>query len=56
MEPMAIVAGFVPHLSGFLQWFFVLLLVGLVGLVGLFFIYVAVQLVRNPGRGAPPRR
>jgi hypothetical protein len=39
----------------FLQLVFVGLLVGLVGLVGLFFLYLAAQLIRNPGR-APRRR
>jgi hypothetical protein len=47
---MAIIAGLLPHLSGFLQYFFVGLLIVLVGLVGLFFGYLALQLVRNPGR------
>ncbi len=46
-------AGLLPHLSGFLQYFFVGLLVMLVGIVGVFFVYVAAQLLRNPGR--PPR-
>jgi hypothetical protein len=45
-----IIAGVFPHLSGFLQYFFVGLLVVLVGLVGLFFVFLVVQLVRNPGR------
>lgn len=47
---MAILADLLPHLSGFLQYFFVGLLVVLVGLVGLFFVFLVVQLVRNPGR------
>jgi hypothetical protein len=38
----------------FLQLVFVGLLVALVGIVGLFFLYLATQLIRNPGR--PPRR
>jgi hypothetical protein len=38
----------------FLQLVFVGLLVALVGIVGLFFLYLAAQLIRNPGR--PPRR
>jgi hypothetical protein len=42
-------------IQGFLEWFFVGLLVALVGVVGLFFLYLAAQLVRNPGR-APRRR
>ena len=41
-------------IQGFLEWFFVGLLVSLLGIVGLFFLYAASQLVRNPGR--PPRR
>lgn len=44
------IAGLLPHLSGFLQYFFVGLLVVLVGIVGLFFLFLVVQLVRNPGR------
>jgi hypothetical protein len=43
-------------ISGFLEWFFVLLLVGLVGATGLFAAFVAAQLFRNPGRGGPDRR
>ena len=46
----SIIAGLLPHLSGFMQYFFVGLLVVLVGLVGLFFLFLVVQLVRNPGR------
>lgn len=41
-------------IQGFLEWFFVGLLVALVGVVGLFFLYLVAQLLRNPGR--PPRR
>jgi len=52
----AMVAGLLPHLSGFLQYFFVGLLVVLVGAVGVFFVFLAVQLVRNPGRRGAPRR
>jgi hypothetical protein len=44
------IAGLLPHLSGFLQYFFVGLLVVMVGLVGLFFVFLVVQLVRNPAR------
>ena len=47
---MALIAGLLPHLSGFLQYFFVGLLVVLVGAVGLFFVFLVVQLFRNPGR------
>jgi hypothetical protein len=39
----------------FLQSFFVGLLVVLVGVVGLFFVYLAAQLLRNPGRGPHTR-
>jgi len=35
---------------GLLEWFFAGLLAMLVGVVGLFFLYVAVQLFRNPSR------
>jgi tetrahydromethanopterin S-methyltransferase subunit B len=42
-------------IQGFLEWFFVGLLVALVGVVGLFALYLVAQLVRNPGR-APKRR
>ena len=41
-------------IQGFLEWFFVGLLVALLGVVGLFSIYAASQMVRNPGRS--PRR
>lgn len=42
---------------GLLEWFFALLLAGLVGLVGLVFVYMIVQLFVNPGRrrGTHPR-
>ena len=50
MPVMAMMAGWVPELSGFLQFFFVGLLLLLVAVVGLFFLYVAGQLFRNPGR------
>jgi threonine/homoserine/homoserine lactone efflux protein len=39
----------------FLQFFFVGLLVILVGVVGLFFVFLAAQLIRNPGRGPRTR-
>ena len=35
---------------GLLEWFFVLLLVGLTGAVGLAFLYFVGQLFVNPGR------
>jgi hypothetical protein len=41
---------------GLLEWFFALLLAGLVGVVGLVFLYLVAQLFLNPGRrGARPR-
>jgi hypothetical protein len=43
-------------ISGFLEWFFVLLLVALVGATGLFALFVAAQLFRNPARRDPSRR
>jgi hypothetical protein len=43
-------------ISGFLEWFFVLLLVALVGATGLFALFVAAQLFRNPARRNPSRR
>jgi hypothetical protein len=57
MDAMAtMLADLLPHLSGFLQYFFVGLLVVLVGLVGLFFAFLVVQLIRNPARrGNGPR-
>ena len=41
-------------IQGFLEWFFVCLLASLVLIVGAFFLFLAAQLLRNPGR--PPRR
>lgn len=35
---------------GLLEWFFAGLLTALVGLVGLVFLYMVVQLFRNPAR------
>jgi hypothetical protein len=43
-------------IQGFLEWFFVGLLVALVGVVGLFALYLATQLLRNPGRQPKRRR
>jgi len=43
-------------IQGFLEWFFVGLLVALVGVVGLFALYLVAQLVRNPGRKPKRRR
>lgn len=48
---MTLLGGWVPRLSGFIEWFFAGLLVFLVAVVGVFFLYVAGQLFRNPGRG-----
>jgi hypothetical protein len=47
---MAAMAPAALAISGFLEWFFVALLVALVGATGLFGVFVAVQLFRNPGR------
>ncbi|MEX0833907.1 MAG: hypothetical protein WD757_01800 [Actinomycetota bacterium] len=35
---------------GLLEWFFLVLLVGLVGAAGLFGVYMVLQLFRNPPR------
>ena len=35
---------------GFLEWFFVIALLGLTGAVGLAFVYIVAQLFLNPGR------
>jgi hypothetical protein len=43
-------------ISGFLEWFFVLLLTGLVGAAGLFALFVFAQLFRNPARRGGPGR
>jgi hypothetical protein len=37
---------------GFLEWFFVVALLGLTGAVGLAFVYIVAQLFLNPGRKA----
>ena len=37
---------------GFLEWFFVIALLGLTGAVGLAFVYIVAQLFLNPGRKA----
>ena len=37
---------------GFLEWFFVIALLGLTGTVGLAFVYIVAQLFLNPGRKA----
>jgi hypothetical protein len=42
-------------IQGFLEWFFVGLLVSLLGVVGLFTLYAASQVVRNPGRSVRRR-
>ena len=42
-------------IQGFLEWFFAGLLSLLVLIVTAFAGYVALQLLRNPGRGSPPR-
>lgn len=43
-------------ISGLLEWFFALLLVGLVGAAGLFLLFMVFQLFRNPARRGTPRR
>jgi hypothetical protein len=45
---------FLPNPSGFLEWFFLLVLVGLTGAVGTFALFLLVNVFRNPGRR--PRR
>ena len=35
---------------GFLEWFFVIALLGLTGAVGLAFVYIVAQLFLTPGR------
>ncbi|MEX0754081.1 MAG: hypothetical protein WD206_04985 [Actinomycetota bacterium] len=42
-------------ISGFLEWFFAILLVGLVGAAGLFGVFIVIQLFRNPARGGRRR-
>ncbi len=37
---------------GLLEWFFMLLLIGLTAAVGLTFLYIVAQLFVNPGRKA----
>ncbi|MGH2579942.1 MAG: hypothetical protein ACRDGP_03705 [Actinomycetota bacterium] len=37
---------------GFLEWFFVIALLGLTGAVGLALVYIVAQLFLNPGRKA----
>jgi hypothetical protein len=41
-------------IQGFLEYFFLGLLILLLGAVGLFAVFLALQLIRNPGR--PHRR
>jgi hypothetical protein len=50
MTTMALLA-----IQGFLEWFFVGMLVSLLGVVGLFSLYAASQVLRNPGRSARRR-
>jgi hypothetical protein len=54
-EPVPLATMTILAIQGFLEWFFVGLLVSLLGLVGLFSLYAISQVVRNPGR-APRRR
>lgn len=41
---------FLPHPVGFLEWFFLLVLMGLTGAVSLFALFLLVNVFRNPGR------
>jgi hypothetical protein len=41
---------FLPNPSGFLEWFFLLVLIGLTGAVGGFALFLLVNVFRNPGR------
>ena len=41
---------FLPQPSGFLEWFFLLVLIGLTVTVGAFAGFLMVNMFRNPGR------
>jgi hypothetical protein len=43
-------------IGGFLEWFFLGLLMLLVVVVSFFGLFVAIQFFRNPGRAPRPRR
>jgi hypothetical protein len=43
-------------INGFLEWFFLGLLMLLVVIVTVFGLFVAIQFFRNPGRAPRPRR
>jgi hypothetical protein len=43
-------------INGFLEWFFLSLLMLLVVIVSVFGLFVAIQFFRNPGRAPRPRR
>jgi len=43
-------------INGFLEWFFLGLLMLLVVVVSVFGLFVAIQLFRNPGGASRPRR
>jgi hypothetical protein len=43
-------------INGFLEWFFLGLLMLLVVIVSVFGLFVAIQFFRNPGRAPRPRR
>jgi hypothetical protein len=43
-------------INGFLEWFFLGLLMLLVVVVSVFGLFVAIQFFRNPGRTSRPRR
>jgi hypothetical protein len=43
-------------INGFLEWFFLGLLMLLVVIVSVFGLFMAIQFFRNPGRSPRPRR
>lgn len=51
---MSAVSEFLPNPTGFLEWFFLLMLLGLTGAVTAFALFLLINVFRNPGRR--PRR
>jgi hypothetical protein len=47
---VGVIAELLPHPHGFLEVFFLAVLLSLLGAVGLFAVFVGGQLFRNPGR------
>jgi hypothetical protein len=45
----------IPRPNGFLEWYFLLQLLGLLGLVGAFTLFLLWNLFRNPGRKSRDR-